>query len=218
MNESVKSQPINLKFKRYYHDIAPLFKKQKTRASTAAVFSFLAISLFLWYAVKPTAQTIIYLRREISDKTALNKQMEEKITSLIEAQSTYEAIQDRLYLLEDALPKNPDAVLLAKQLRNIAAVSQASISALSMPSVPLLANESTPGARLAPIAKPLQDFSFTLIISGPYESIKSFLSSILTLTRITSFETISVRQITGNNIASNTLQVSIRLKSYYSQQ
>jgi len=90
-------------------------KKPKMRASTTAVFSFLAISLFTWYAIRPTAQTIIFLRREISDKTALNEQMENKITALIESQDTYEKIKERLPIVQQALPPNPDGVILERQ-------------------------------------------------------------------------------------------------------
>jgi len=218
MDPTTTSQPLSLKFKRYYHDVAPLLKKPKMRASTTAVFSFLAISLFLWYAVRPTAQTIIYLKREIADKTELNKQMEAKITALIEAQSTYEAIRDRLPLLDQALPKNPDAVILARELRNLATVTQASISGLQIPSVPLIANESTPGAKLVTASKSLRDFNLTIIVTGPYTSMKSFLDGLLNLRRITSLEMIAIRQAPGLAISGNTLQMSIRLKSHYSLQ
>ncbi len=209
---------LDTRFKRYYKNIAPVLKKPRMRATTAAVFSFLAASLFLWYAVRPTAQTIIYLQREIADKTVLNQQMEAKITSLIEAQSTYENIKDRLPLLDAALPHNPDAIILARQLRNIANISQATISALQIPSVPLTTDESSPGAKLIP-QKPLQEFSVTMVIMGPYASIKTFLSSIANLRRITSIEMLAIRQdATTVASAGNVLQLSIRLKSYYSQQ
>src|SRR5689334_1508190 len=91
-----ESSLMQNRFKRFYQQLTPTLKKPKAQASTGAVFSFLAIALFALYAIRPTAQTIIYLRREIADKTVVNKQMEDKITALIEAQNTYESIQDRL--------------------------------------------------------------------------------------------------------------------------
>ena len=213
----IQSSSLDSRFKRYYHNIEPMLKKPKMRASTAAVFSFLAASLFLWYAVRPTAQTIIYLQREIADKTALNQQMESKITSLIEAQSTYEQIKNRLPLLDAALPHAPDAINLARQLKNIATISQASISALQIPSVPLTTDESTPGAKLI-AQKPLSDFTITMVIAGSYQSIKTFLSSILNLRRITSIDMVSIRQASDLKSPNYTLQLSVRIKSYYSTQ
>lgn len=207
---------LDTRFRRYYQQLAPILKKPKMRTSTAAVFSFLAISLFLWYAIRPTAQTIIYLQREIADKTTLNQQMEQKITALIEAQATYENIKDSLPVLDQALPKNPDAVILARELRNVANLSLASISAIQIPSVPIITKEASPGAKIA-AQNPLQEFPVTVVLSGSYENLKTFLAGILEMRRITSIDMISIKQSGDFNTASHTLQLSIRLKSYYSQ-
>lgn len=204
-------------FRRYYQRIAPLMKKPRMRASTTAVFSFLAISLFAWYAIRPTAQTIIYLRREIADKTQLNEQMENKITALIEAQATYETIQERLPLIKQALPDNPDAFIFARQFRNLANISGASISAIQIPSLPILGNEATPGAHLAP-SKPLEEVPVTIVLTGPYGALKSFMDGLIMMRRITSIDTIAVKPEVSQELFSNTLQLSLKLTSYYSTQ
>ena len=206
------------RFRRFYQQITPTLKKPKAQASTAAVFSFLAISLFAWYAVRPTAQTIIYLRKEIEDKTAVNKQLEDKITALILAQATFETIQDRLPLVSEALPFNPDAVLLARQLYNIANISQASISALQIPSLPLLTQEASAGAKLAPTKSLVGEFPVTIVISGGYPNLKSFLYGLLTLRRITSIDSITIKQAGGRALTGDTLQLSVRIRGYFSSQ
>ncbi len=206
------------RFRRFYQQLTPTLKKPKAQASTAAVFSFLAISLFAWYAVRPTAQTIIYLRKEIEDKTVVNKQLEDKITALILAQATFETIQDRLQLVSEALPYNPDAVLLARQLYNIANISQASISALQIPSLPLLTQEASAGAKLAPTKSLVGEFPVTIIISGGYPNLKSFLYGLLTLRRITSIDSITIKQASARALSGDTLQLSVRIRGYFSSQ
>ena len=67
------------RYKRYYLSMEPVLTKPVNQAYTAIIFSFLAVSLFGWYAIRPTVQTIVTLKREIADKTVLNKQMEDKI-------------------------------------------------------------------------------------------------------------------------------------------
>ena len=89
--------PFNYKteiqrYRKYYHSLEPVLAKPRSKAYTTIVFSFLAVSLFGWYAIMPTIQTILFLQREIKDKTQLSTQMEDKIAALIEAQSYY---QDR---------------------------------------------------------------------------------------------------------------------------
>lgn len=208
---------VKNRFRRYYTDIAPIIKKPRVKASTSAVFSFLAISLFLWYAVRPTASTIIYLRREIEDKTTLNQQMEAKITSLIEAQTSYESIKDSLPLLEQALPHQPDAVILARQIRNIANISQASIAAIQIPGVPITTDHATPGAKIAN-QKPLEEYTVNVVLSGSYPAIKSFLENILLLRRITAIDQLSIKQDGNLRVSGELLQLSLRLKTYYSMQ
>lgn len=208
---------IGNQFHRYYQRLQPIIKKPKNRATTTAVFSFLAVALFVLYAIRPTAQTIIYLKREIADKTVLNQKMEDKITALIEAQTKFEEIQGKVSVVDDALPKNPDAVPLARQLRNLADVSGASISAMQIASLPIIGGEATPGAKLAATnTKPIE-FPINLTISGSYTSLKAFLNGLLSMRRITTIDMMSFKHSTGNNVDPNTLQLTTRLKSYYTQ-
>lgn len=215
----VEKVPMGNQFHRYYQRLQPIMKKPKARATTTAVFSFLAISLFVLYAIRPTAQTIIFLRREISDKTALNQKMEDKITALIEAQTNYESIQDKVPLVDEALPQNPDAIILARQLRNLANISGASISAMNMSSLPIVTREATPGAKLAGTnSKPIE-FPVSIVIEGNYAALKAFLKGLLTLRRITTIDMMSFKHSTGNGtlIDPGALQLTARLKSYYMQ-
>lgn len=205
------------RFKRFYQQLRPNLAKPRNQATTTAVFSFLAISLFAWYAVRPTAQTIIYLRREIADKTEVNQQMEDKITALIEAQNTYETIQARLPLITDALPTNPDAAILARQLYRIALISQASISAIQVPGSPLLSQEATAGAKLVTKGT-VGEIPITVVLSGDYTSLKTFLNGVLVLRRIASIDSISIRQEGRISSDSAGLQLSVRMRGYYSTQ
>lgn len=184
---------------------------------TTAVFSFLAISLFTLYAIRPTAQTIFYLRREIADKVILNQQMENKITTLIEAQAIYDTIRERLGIIEQALPHNPDGIIVAKQLKNLADVSGASVSAILIPSLPLIAQDATPGAKLAP-PNTLEEFPVSIVLTGSYTAIRAFLDGILNMRRITSIDTISIKRTIILGAPGETLQLSVRLMSYYSKQ
>lgn len=216
-SNSTEQNQYQTRFRRFYQQLTPTLKKPKAQASTAAVFSFLAISLFAWYAVRPTAQTIIYLRREIEDKTKLNTQMEEKITALIEAQTTYETIQNRLSLVQEALPYNPDAVILARQLYHIATISQASISAIQVPSLPLITQEASAGAKLAQAKSVVGEFPVTIVLAGGYPNLKSFLYGLLTLRRLTSIDSITIKQA-GRSLSGDVLQLSVRIRGYFSSQ
>jgi hypothetical protein len=208
------------RYRRYYQLIEPVLAKPKTRAYTMAIFSFLAVSLFSWYAIRPTIQTILYLRKEIADKTQVNKQMEEKINALIEAEAAYQAAQPQLPLVDLAIPQTPQAVEEVLQIRNHAFVVGSSLSGIQVPAVPLLEAEATAGAKSQDTK--LSTLLVTAVMSAPYSVLTSFLDGIVTMNRIISIEAMTVLPSRETNILRRTasasgtiLQLVLKLKTYY---
>lgn len=218
---------IQQRYHKYYKVLEPKLKTPKNKAYTTIVFSFLVVSLFGWYAIRPTIQTILLLKREISDKTQLSKKMEDKIASLIEAQAYYQEIEPLLPAVDQALPGIPDAIPILIQLRNIASMSATSITAYQLPSVPLTGQELLPGGKgiinpSATTANKQQSFDISLSIKGPYANLHAFIEGITLMRRIVSIESISIlpNQSESQSTASaqpNTklLQLALRLKAYY---
>ncbi|MFZ5845065.1 MAG: type 4a pilus biogenesis protein PilO, partial [Patescibacteria group bacterium] len=200
-------------YRRFYQVITPIVNRPYARPYTTVIFSILAVSLFGWYAIRPTVQTILFLRREIADKTVVNQKMEEKITALIEAQATYEEIQPRLPLVSEALPEIPEAIDIVTQLRNLAVTSGASISAIQTSSVPLLGTEATPSSKIA-TAQKQAEFPVVTVISGPYTVVKSFLDGLISMRRLVTIEGMEISPLKGEE-GSNNLRLVLRLNTYY---
>lgn len=183
---------------RYYQSLTQFVKRPKITIYTGAIFSLLAVSLFGWYAIRPTLQTILFLRREIVDNTLVSRQMEEKISKLIEASSVYQTIKPRLPLLTQALPDDPVPVTVLAQLKLLATDAGATVSAITVAPVPLSANQekSAPGkgkqvTRLrAP--KKVADTTVTMVAGGTYDTLKTVLSRIIAQRRILSVDTITI--------------------------
>lgn len=206
------------RFRRYYQRLGPFLTKQKNSQATAAIFSLLAVSLFGWYAIRPTAQTILFLRREIADKTVVNQKMEEKITNLIEAQTAYETVSDKLSLVSEAIPETPEAVELATQLRNLAVLSGASISAIQVQSVPIGAY-ATPSASTQEHKKEGPTFTVTAVLDGPYAAISSFLDGTVALRRITTINLVSLTPDRGEGaLGAPIINLVLKLTAYYKKQ
>jgi len=176
------------RYKKYYLSLDPLLNKPANRAYTAVIFSFLAVSLFGWYAIKPTMQTIFTLKREIIDRTEIDKKMENKISALIEAQAAYENIQDIIPMLSQALPMDSEPIRAIAQLRSLSEASGVAITGLSVPPVPLK-NEMVTSK--TPTKGKVTSIPVTLSVAGTYKDIKTFLIGITNLRRIT--------QITGTS-------------------
>lgn len=213
MHPTQKSVNEFERFRRYYQRLEPVWKKPKNRASSAAIFSFLAVSLFGWYAIRPTAQTVLYLRREIADKIQVNQKMEDKISSLIEAQAAYQLAQQDLPLIDSAIPADPQSIDLLAQLQNLTRVSGASLSAVQIPSVPLLGQDTTSSA--SGEKKQQGEFLLTVAITGPYQAIKSFLDGLLNMHRLVTIDTVDIQPNKIEKTSESTLQLLLKLKAYY---
>lgn len=203
------------RYRRYYQQLEKVAGQPQTRVYSTAVFSFLAASLFGLYAILPTMRTIFFLRREIADKTQVNKQMEDKITALIESQAAYEEAGDNLSLVSEAIPEAAKAVELALTVRNLSGVVAASTSALQIASVPLVGGEATTAAQPS---KAPASFPITVITSGSYLSLKSFLDGLLSLKRLVTIESIRftpATELIPGTPTGGALQLVLQLKAYY---
>ncbi len=208
-------------YRKYYQSIEPIFTKPSGRGYTTVIFSFLAVSLFGWYAIRPTIQTILYLRREIADKTELNKEMEDKISALIEAQAYYQQIEPLLPVVDQALPSQPDAVPLFIQLRNAASASGVLLSSLQTPVIPLLSNSVQKGQATGP--PPTQpNYLLTIQVRGPYDGVKTFITNVGSLRRIVTIDSVAIAPADSSLVSSQSaqpssrlLQATLQLKTYY---
>lgn len=239
---AINSKLIFEQSRRYYQALQPVMSRASTRSYTTLILSLLAISLFGWYAIRPTVRTILFLRREIADKTTLNQRMEEKITALIEAQAVYEDVQPRLSLIPQALPETPEVMDAVIQIRNFALVSGASVSAIQVSTVPILGS----GARVptpSPAThsqEPLTDndeasskpttsneggknqlsFPLTATVAGPYPVVKSFLEGILNMRRLVGIETLTLAPVKEESPSGTSsgmiLRLVLNLNTHYS--
>ncbi len=208
-------------YKKYYLSLTPAFKKPVNQAYTTIIFSFLAISLFGWYAIRPTMQTIFELKRQIADKTEIDKKMEEKISALIEAQAAYEEIQPSVPVIASALPPVPDPIRAVRQVKILAEESQVTLINVSVPALPL-DPPSSPSAS-PKSSSGVSEYVMTITASGSYPSIKNFLTEILNLRRVMQLESItfaarreSARTATPSAAPSGTqLAVDLKLKVFY---
>jgi len=210
------------RYKRYYQSIEPELAKPATRAYTAIIFSFLVVSLFSWYAIRPTMQTIFTLKREITDKTDLDKKMEDKISALIEAQAAYQDVEPNLPIVNQALPVTSDAVRAARQLQALASDSHVTITGISISNVPLAADTGPrEEQKIAP--NKLTDFPVSLTVTGAYLDIKNFIQGALNLRRVIQIDSMVFSPVRASGtIATNSatptstqIKLDLKLKLFY---
>jgi Tfp pilus assembly protein PilO len=213
--------PITNQYKKYAKSITPFFENQKTKNYSTVIFFFLVLSVFGWYAIRPTIQTILYLRREIKDKTEVDKKMDQKIYALIEANSAYENNQKLFPLLDEAIPSTPDALDIVSQINTLAKTNNLILSSLQITNIPL----STQAASLSISPSKTQQrqttFPITFSVEGNYIPIVTFLKQLVTMRRIITIQSMNFIPIKPSQISATvsagpaSIKVTINLMGYY---
>lgn len=208
-------------YRRYYQTIEPVLVKPKNKLYSTVIFFLLVISLFAWYAIRPTVQTILYLQREIADKSKVNAQMDTKINALIEAQTTYEAIAEKIPTIAEALPDDPSVIKLLDQIKTIGLETNASVSAIQVGSSPLtqIVTDETQKKAVNPKKIPFE-LPITLTFNGTFPNILSFMQTLGSMRRLFRFESLSIAPNTTSSVGISTgseknLTVSVRMVTFF---
>lgn len=187
-----------------YKSLVPFMESKKAASYFALTLSLLTLSFFGLFAIRPTLITAISLMKQVSDLRKLYVDYENKIGSLLRAQSEYEQIRDDIPLINAALPANSSFSKIAKGIERFAAQESLTINQFQIDPVTI----SSP-----PVASKLYDFGFTIIGIGKYSSISSFLGHLTNWQRIVSIKSLEFTQTGGT--ASGNLRVSIKASAYY---
>ena len=179
------------RYRRYFGDIRHFYEKKKVRIYGEIILSILAITFFLFFAIKPTAVTITKLVKEIDDNQLVSQQLEEKINDLSQAQRVYFEIEPDLHLIEEALPLDSNLSTLVRELEVLAVKTGVQLQAVQFGQVELKDNSAGLGTP--------EEIGFSVVINGPYQNLKTFLKSLSSLRRVVLLDSFSFRQGKGKD-------------------
>lgn len=106
------------------------------RVSFELIITIVVVMFFALFAIRPTLLTMSDLIKEIEDKRALEQALEQKIAALSTAQTEYLAVQNRLPLLDEALPSDPNVIQALNIIEKIASDRQVAITNVGIPELP----------------------------------------------------------------------------------
>lgn len=201
MNKSTFYHPI---FHGAYKRISPLIKSKKSIPYLTLTLTFLSLSFFGIFAIRPTITTAISLYKSVSDLQKLNIDYENKIGNLIRAQSEYEQIRNDLILIDTALPVNTDFSKIAKSLEKFAELENISINHIQI--------DNSSVSKLPPSDK-YTNFNFSFIGTGSYSSVFSFISHLLNWKRIVNINSLDLTKEGASTSA--LLRLNLKASAYY---
>lgn len=192
----------------YRKNLADIYKKPAAQVSMALILTIFAIIFFGIFAIRPTLATIVELNKKIDDQKIVVEKLEKKATALATAQSEYLLIEDKVPLIDAAIPKTNSLDTLLKQIEGIAASLNAPIDSIQVDEIIFpeeLDNEKDVGTVL--------ELPLNITISSTFMDIKEFMVLLSKIKRLVSIESISFSSETVDE--SEFLKMNLSVKAYH---
>ncbi len=173
----------------------------------------IGLVLFLGvFAVRPTLLTMSDLIKEIDDKKALDRKLAQKIAALASAQTEYLSLENRLSVLEEAIPSNPDVVRDLKIIEKMASDSRVIITSVSIEELP------KPILGELPFEKLTRSTIVTKVnVSGDYPTIRALAENLKNSRRTFVIESISFNLSEDREARQLRAQLTISMPYYGAQ-
>jgi Tfp pilus assembly protein PilO len=178
------------RYRNYYLKLRRFYEQPTAKISFFVILSFLMVSFFSVFAIKPTLTTIGKLVREIEDKRRLNQILDQKIMALEQVQTLIPQLSTDVLALKRALPEEEALGRLVQEFEFLAQEDE--VVLISMKFEPLEVTKE----RVAKKGE-INFVRFDLMAGGEFEELKQFLNDLERLDRILVVEEVSFRSGSG---------------------
>lgn len=193
------------RYSRYFKYIKPVSQSPIIKTYGSTIFTLIAVIVFVFFAIKPTIETIVVLQKKIDNAKSTLEAVNKKADDLSRAKDNYQKVDQFLIgKIETAIPNNVNLNSFVSTLEQIAINHEATISAMQIEPLKIVPmDQNTIGV--------LSEVNFTFNTQGDYASILSMLKDFRRSGRVIYIDKVS---ITGSGDTSD-LIMSINGKGYY---
>lgn len=174
-------------------------RRADLRAFLEVVLSLSTIIIFLVFALKPTALTIISLYSEIKEKQNIVAVLDKKIADLRTASNIFNQNRELLPQIDTAVANVPQTDTVAKQIQGIAAKDSASVLGISMGEVTLVGTSSKKSAAatgLEPLPGGVKEMPIAISIKGDFANLIAFLKDFENLRTVAKLDVLGINAST----------------------
>lgn len=199
------------KYKRYFRRIADTYyRRPSVKASVELLLTLLTISFFAIFALRPTLNTIAELWANIASQKETSRALEEKLSNLGRAQLVFSQEEQRLALLNEALPNEPRPDQYLQQIEGLVATHGLSLESFNIDETLLLGKPEKPKGRKKDEKEipNVENIPISFSVSGDFSSLISFLEDTENLRRLIVIESLSFGAGTGRRAGSLLLTIA----------
>lgn len=167
-----------LRYREFFLNIMLLYRSRRDlKMFLEIILSLTTIIVFLLFALKPTALTIIALFREINEKEEAVSSLDKKIANLESARTVYSEETALLPAVESAIPNQPQPEVFVKQIEGIANKNSVKVLGASVGEITLVGKvdqTKKKSSDLKALPSGSKEMSISLSVNGSYPGIMSF--------------------------------------------
>jgi len=195
------------RYSRYFTYIRPIMRIPLVRNYGSTIFTLTVIIIFIFFAIKPTVETILVLQKKLENANQVLGQLEEKSHNLALGKQNLDRLSPQIKTKMSAfIPDTVSLRTIVQTLEQTSLSQNASVSALQIQ--PLMIQPKNSEA-----LGEMTEISFTFNTEGGYLNLSFILQQILrSSNRLFSINSVNVRKIDD---ASSILLMSVVGKSYY---
>jgi len=192
-------------YSRYFTYIKPVAKLPFIKNYGSVIFTLLTTAILIFFAIKPTIETILVLQKKLADSNEVLQKVTQKANNLSLGKNNYDNLDQNIKeKISAAIPDTVSLKSAIQTLEQTAKIHEASISALQIqPLVIDTKTSSQPGV--------LSQISFTFNIEGEYGNLVALLQDLKSSSRLISIDSLSISKVSD----SKTLIMSLSGNAYY---
>ena len=183
-----------IRYRSFFLNILELYqKKAELRAFLEVMLSITTITIFIFFALKPTVLTIISLTREIDEKKTTLEALTLKVNNLETAVSILDQNVSVLPDIEIAVSTPPSPDIISKQIQGLAAKNSVTLLGLSVGQVTLSGRDTIKTKKTTDL-KPLGagEMPISVSIRGDYPALSAFLKDLENLRVIIKIDSLGI--------------------------
>lgn len=183
------------RYKELFLNVSTLYKKRADlRAFLEIVLSIVAVIIFLMFALKPTALTIISLIQQIKEEKVTISALDQKISDLRKASTLLGQNQVHISSIETAVASTPSPDIFIKQVEAISAKDGVNLIGLAVNDVILVGTPKTvrDSGDFKPLPENANEIGYTISVKGGFTNIDTFLKDLENLRVVSTIDSLTI--------------------------
>lgn len=192
-------------YSRYFTYIKPITRFPLVKTYGSTIFTLLTMIVFIFFAVKPTLETIVVLQKKLADSNEVLKKVNQKAKDLSLGKANYEKLPSQVKSrVSAAIPDTVSLKSVIDTLEESTKQHDASVSAIQIQPLVLQTKADNQVGTIT-------ELSFTFNAEGKYENLTALLKTLRSSVRLISIDSLSFSKLAEGA----GLIMSVTGKAYY---